>query len=248
MVTPMSSASLNAQQPDAQCAALKQQIRRAHLAIAQAQQRCRQLEEDISAFLEEYYQQVQPCFEQLSALEDALQAVQRECFTKPIQPSPLASALAMQDPTPLPKAPAQLNQDAKQLYRQLAKQHHPDAAAEAVPSKAALMGQISAAYRSGDVAQLWQFKTQASNAASQLAADVAQMQQTLEALKAREETLKASSAFQLMQHARLMQSCGQDFIAMVKGRVQKQIAQQQHALRAARMQAQFWKQARQSQT
>lgn len=222
---------------DSQFIMLKQRSQQVQTALEAVQSHVQFLEEEVAQFLDDYYAQVGAAFEQLTALQAECAAVQRGCFDVPSAPvSPASSPM-----------PARDDITTKQLFRNMARECHPDRA----EGNADLMQTLNAAYAQQNLPEMWQVKweLERQKQGGQLShrqrlellqAQQAHMQETLAALEQREHDIKASEAFALMQHARLMECCGQDFIAMVKGRVQQQTEQAKRDLRAAKHQARYW--------
>lgn len=241
-------------QPEAQHdGAMRERSEKVQTALEVTHSQLQQIEEDLTVFLDEYYAAVGASFEELTQLQREIQAVKAGSFGLPPQ---------LQDTAPPPiNGKAQPpSPSLKQFYRDLARECHPDSAAiqAAKPIaalKADMMKTLNAAYARKNLSEMWQLKWELERQKNKgalkhaqrlelLRAQQAQMQQTLDELQSRESELKDSAAYKLMLHARLVQSCGQDFTAMVKGRVQRQIDEARRELRAARYQARYWQHVR----
>ncbi len=229
----------------AQLSSLKRSSLQVQTAVELTHGKLRAIEDDLADFLDDYYAKVGPSFERLTRLQEELAAVQGGSFGVSID---LADAQNTSE-----KQQSSL----KQFYRDMARECHPDVGeasagqGDAKALKAEMMKTLNAAYARKNLSEMWQIKWELERQKEDgklshqkrlelLKIQQEQMQNTLSELQARERELRDSEAYALMQHARLMQCCGQDFIAMVQGRVAAQLEQAKRELRAAKHQAKYW--------
>lgn len=227
---------------------LRKRSQQVQNAVEMTHGRLKVMEEELCDFLDHYYARVGGAFEELTSLRSALEQVTQGCFS-------MNPKVSEPPTTPLGKS-----ESIRQLYYEMARECHPDMAAQedgadAASLKSDMMKTLNAAYARKSLSEMWKLKWDLERRKHDGALDHKQrlellrtqqthMQNTLDELQQRESELKESAAWQLMQHARLMQCCGQDFTQMVKGRVESQIAQAKRELRAARHQAKYWSHVR----
>ena len=229
----------------AHLSSLKRSSLQVQTAVELTHGKLRAIEDDLADFLDDYYAKVGPSFEELTRLQEELCAVQNGSF------GVATNAVDVQ------KTAEKQQSSLKQFYRDMARECHPDADAastgqgDAQALKAEMMKTLNAAYARKNLSEMWQIKWELERQKEDgklshqrrlelLKTQQEQMQNTLNELQERERELRDSEAYALMQHARLMQCCGQDFIAMVQGRVTAQLAQAKRELRAAKHQAKYW--------
>lgn len=221
---------------------LQQRSRQTQTALELTHEKLRSMEEGLADFLDEYYAAVGGAFEQLSAMKHELSLLQQGTFSVMLSNS--SEALASSSSAG----------ELKRFYRDLARECHPDSAGSEAGSqtlKDEMMKTLNAAYARKNLSEMWQLKWELEREKREgdlshaerlalLKQQQAQMQETLQELTAKESELRESGAWKLMQHARLMQCCGQDFVAMVKGRVERQLEDTKRELREARYKAKYW--------
>lgn len=224
--------------------ALQQQSQQTQTALDVAHDTLRELEDELADFLDDYYARVGRDFEILTELREALRAEQVQCFHRE-KPAQIAQDTPRRQPDTV-----------RRLYRDMARDCHPDRLAgeaenNAAGMKAELMKTLNAAYARKNLSEMWKIKWELERHKNNgslshkqrlelLKAQQEQMRGALEELRRREEEVRASAAYRLMQHARMMQLCGQDFIALVRARVERQIAEAQEQLLSARIQRRYW--------
>jgi hypothetical protein len=221
---------------------LKRSSAQVQTAVELTHGKLRAIEDELADFLDDYYAKVGPSFEQLTRLQEELLALQSGSFGMKPKSSDVPSISETQ-PTAI-----------KQFYRDMARECHPDSAGANAGQgdlKAEMMKTLNAAYARKNLSEMWHIKWELERQKEDgklshqkrlelLKTQQEHMQNTLSELQARERELRDSEAYALMQHARLMQCCGQDFIAMVQGRVAGQLEDAKRELRAAKHQAKYW--------
>ncbi|MCI5049385.1 MAG: hypothetical protein MRY32_03535 [Rickettsiales bacterium] len=211
---------------------LETKITRAIRGLDSACDAVRGLEKDIEGFLGEYYQQVGGYFEQLEAIERELKEYEAD------EPMPIAKRLFKEQEV-LPKGQSKaIERDVKSLYRDMAKQFHPDnlAGGAAVESmKEDVIRTLNDAYSRKSLVDLWKIKLeveakQQDDAELPMAERVDVLQQRLDHLERakqevdkRRKKLEESQAYALFQRAFQLRLCGCDFIEQVVIDVRNQI-------------------------
>jgi hypothetical protein len=200
-----------------------------------------ELEDELSDFLENYYARVGGHMKQLLELRRELKRTEQETFSS--QAVPELSEAFMRLPA------NRLRETIKQLYHELARDCHPDLKGEEVPAER--MQELNAAYNARNLSALWKLKwevTQEKSGGRMSHKDrldlyrtqVGHMQESLEALEARQEALKQSEAWQLLQHARFMKLSGCDFMEAAEKRICAEVEEARTALARARRQQHYW--------
>lgn len=200
----------------------------------------RQLEDDLEHFLTDYYDQVGGYFEELEEIENEL-ALFRASLSKNM---PIAKRIYDEMEVMPKRESQQLDRDARSLYREMAKECHPDVASgtEAVEQiKDDVIKTLNEAYSRKNLGDLWKIRFEMEEKKAQGTIDpnkrvdllkerVDQMQRALGEVESRRVKLEESPACALMQRAFQMRLCGQDFIEMVIADVQGQIARKRKEL------------------
>lgn len=235
-----------------QFVALQRQSEQTRSALDQLQGNLKHLEEELAAFLEAYYHAVGAEFETLSALKQSLHEVAFEATSG----RPHRAISESEAPDVLAKTSGQAS--FKQFYHAMARECHPDVAAtqtELAQMKTEMMKTLNQAYARKSLSEMWQVKWELEQHKANgklthkqrlelLKAQQAQMQSALQEMERREQELRESSAFQLMQHANLMRLCGQDFVETVRQRVLSQIEETKRQLVSARIKSRYWQHVR----
>lgn len=228
--------------------ALKQRSQQIQTALDGAHAKLQGMEEELADFLDDYYAQVGRDFETLNGLREELKAVGESCFSTP--------SSRANEATPTQENRATMQQELKGFYREMARECHPDVAvADGAHDMAALkdelMKTLNYAYARKNLSEMWKIKWELERQKNDgqlnhkqrlqlLSSQQDQMQRALDDLQQRESEIRDSAAYQLMQHARLMKLCGQDFIALVRDKVRAEITQTKKQLVSARIQNRYW--------
>jgi len=236
---------------------LRQQIMaletRSNLTVQSLKIACEELaglEADLERFLSHYYEQVGGYFEQLEAIDreltDYKNPLKRRLarFAQAKRPS--------EEVMPLRQNQA-IERDMKSLYRDMAKEFHPDLPAgdQAVAEmKEDAIRVLNDAYARKNLGELWKIKCEvearkdkgrlpAEKKLDRLSERVEQLQRALQEVEGRRATLEQSPAFALMQRAFQMRLCGQDFIEAVLRDVKGQIERKRQELVTLKLRERF---------
>jgi|GEM_PF-2213584 len=226
--------------------AFETQINRALNSLDRSCEALRQMELEIDEFLNDYYHHVGTYFEQMSAIEAEIQALNSGEVPE-LMPTAKRIYESMEV---LPKSQCKaLDQDIKTLYRDMAKEYHPDAAAgaEAVKQiKEEVIKTLNDAYSRKNLGDLWRIRFELED--DQLKATmhpaeriqllrrrVSMIEHIFEEVEARRLKLEESPACALMQRAFQMRLCGQNFIEQVTADVKQQIERKQAELLRAKL-------------
>ena len=195
----------------------------------------RLLELELDAFLDDYYHHVGTYFEQIAAIEAEIESFKEQ--PKDIMPTARRIYESMDV---LPKSQSKvLDREIKSLYRDMAKEYHPDAAtgvgADVVKQiKEDVIKTLNDAYARKNLGDLWRIRFDleddqlGSNLPAELRIDLLQkrvllIEQIFEDVERRRLKLEESPACALMQRAFQMRLCGQNFIESVIADVKLQI-------------------------
>lgn len=226
--------------------AFETQINRALNSLDRSCESLRQLELEIDEFLNDYYHHVGTYFEQISAIEAEIEALNTGDVPELM---PTAKRI-YENMEVLPKSQCKaLDQDIKTLYRDMAKEYHPDAAsgAEAVKQiKEEVIKTLNDAYSRKNLGDLWRIRFELEDEQVKgsmhpleriqlLRRRVSMIEQMFEEVEAKRLKLEESPACALMQRAFQMRLCGQNFIEHVIADVKQQIERKQTELLRAKL-------------
>lgn len=225
--------------------ALETQCNRALNSLDCSCEALRLLEIELDEFLDDYYHHVGSYFEQIAAIEAEIESLK----VQPTDIMPTARRI-YEGMDVLPKSQSKgLDQEIKNLYRDMAKEYHPDAAsgAEAVKQiKEDVIKTLNDAYARKNLGDLWRLRfdledDQTASAMSTqerielLTKRVTIIENMFEDVERRRLKLEESPACALMQRAFQMRLCGQNFIESVIADVKLQIERKQTDLLRAKL-------------